>query len=345
MEINMKSSSQVLIESLSIPEKLSDFNQSDKNDYEILAKKFREKKIKHIVTVARGTSDCAALYTSYVFAKYLGLTTYSLPPSLITLENAKFDLKDTLVIIITQSGLSQDLITCESAVKTMGAETLVITNNPKSGLVESGNYFYNINAGEEKSIAATKTFVLTLVIITKLISSILLKQDVLNNLLDLPDLLQKEIDNNWDHEIIEKNISSGFIISRGIGFALSNEMALKFKELCQEQIEPFSSAEVMHGPKSLIDNTFKIFTLSLNDDSGKTINKDTNQLKEKTNYLYEITSNHQFSKRLLFKKNKCSELDPLIVMAKFYPWIIKYSLSKGMNPDSPRYLSKITKTF
>ena len=341
----MNNNSKVLIESLSIPERLFDFNQNDKNNYEFIAKKFREKKIKHIVTVARGTSDCAALYASYIFAKYLGLTTYSLPPSLITLENASFDFKNTLVIIITQSGLSQDLITCESVVRTMGAETLVITNNSKSGLVDSANYFYNINAGEEKSIAATKTFILTLAIITKLISSILLKQDVLNNLLNLPDVLQNEINNNWDHEIIETNINRGFIISRGIGFALSNEMGLKFKELCQEQIEPFSSAEVMHGPKSLIDNSFKVFTLSLNDNSGKTINKDTIQLKGKTNYYYEITSNHQFANKLLFKKSKSPELDPLIVMAKFYPWIIKYSISKGMNPDSPRYLSKVTKTF
>ena len=341
----MKNNSEVLIEALSIPKKLSYFNENDKNNYEILAKKFRERKIKHIVTVARGTSDCAALFASYAFAKYLGLTTYSLPPSLITLENTAFDFKNTLVIIITQSGLSQDLITCESAVKMMGAETLVITNNSKSGLIDSGTFFYNINAGKEESIAATKTFVLTLAIITKLISTILLKQDVLKNLLSLPTFLQKEIDNNWDHTIIEKNINNGFIISRGIGFALSNEMALKFKELCQEQIEPYSSAEVMHGPKSLIDNTFKVFTLSLNDYSGKTINKDTNKLKQKTNYLYEITSNSQFTERLLFKKNKSSELDPIIVMTKFYPWIIKYSLAKGMDPDSPRYLSKITKTF
>ena len=341
----MKNNSQVLTESLSIPEKLSYFNQNDKNDYNILAKNFREKKIKNIVTVARGTSDCAALFASYFFAKYLGLTTYSLPPSLITLENVKFDFHSTLVIIISQSGLSQDLIACENAVKTMGAETLVITNNSKSGLIDSGTYFYNINAGEEKSIAATKTFVLTLAIIIKLVSTILSKQVVLNNLLELPNLLQREIDNNWDHEIIEKNINSGFIISRGVGFALSNEMALKFKELCQEQIEPYSSAEVMHGPKSLIDNTFKVFTLSLNDSSGNTVNKDTNILKQKTNYFYEIASNSQFTKMLLFKKNECPELDPLIVMAKFYPWIIQYSLSKGMNPDNPRYLSKVTKTF
>ena len=341
----MNNSSYVLLESLSIPEKLSYFNQNDKNDYEVLAKRFREKKIKHIVTVARGSSDCAALFTSYMFAKYLGVTTYSLPPSLITLENTNFDFKNTLVIIITQSGLSQDLITCESVVKTMGAETLVIINNSKSGLIDSSNYFYNINAGEEKSIAATKTFVLTLTIIIKLISTILLKKDILMNLLDLPNILQKEIDNNWDHNIIDKNISSGFILSRGIGFALSNEIALKFKELCQEQIEPYSSAEVMHGPKSLVDNTFKIFTLSLNDNSGMSINKDTNILKQKTKHLYEITSNPHFTNRLQFKKNNSPELDPLIVMTKFYPWIINYSLAKGMNPDTPRYLSKVTKTF
>jgi len=345
MEKNMNNHSHVLFESLSIPEKLSYFNQNDKNDYEVLAKRFREKKIRHIVTVARGSSDCAALFTSYMFAKYLGVTTYSLPPSLITLENTNFDFKNTLVIIITQSGLSQDLITCESVVKTMGAETLVIINNSKSGLIESGNYFYNINAGEEKSIAATKTFVLTLTIIIKLISTILLRKDILMNLLDLPNILQKEIDNNWDHNIIDKNISSGFILSRGIGFALSNEIALKFKELCQEQIEPYSSAEVMHGPKSLVDNTFKIFTLSLNDDSGMSINKDTNILKKKTKHLYEITSNPHFTNRLQFKKNNSPELDPLIVMTKFYPWIINYSLAKGMNPDTPRYLSKVTKTF
>ena len=341
----MNNNSHVLLESLSIPEKLSYFNQNDKNDYEVLAKRFREKKIKHIVTVARGSSDCAALFASYMFAKYLGVTTYSLPPSLITLENTNFDFKNTLVIIITQSGLSQDLITCESVVKTMGAETLVIINNSKSGLIDSANYFYNINAGEEKSIAATKTFVLTLTIIIKLISTILLKKDILMNLLNLPNILQKEIDNNWDHNIIDKNIRSGFILSRGIGFALSNEIALKFKELCQEQIEPYSSAEVMHGPKSLVDNTFKIFTLSLNDNSGMSIKRDTNKLKKKTKHLYEITSNPQFAKRLQYKKNKSPELDPLIVMTKFYPWIINYSLAKGMNPDTPRYLTKVTKTF
>ena len=88
-------------------------------------------------------------------------------------------------------------------------------------------------------------------------------KEILNNILKLPEHLNKELNNPWEAELIDKNISTGFIISRGLGYALSTEISLKFKELCQEQIEPFSSAEVMHGPKSLIQNSFKLFTISL----------------------------------------------------------------------------------
>ena len=84
-------SSKVLEEANSIPEKISIFNQSDENPYHFISKKISEKKIKHVVTIARGTSDCVALYASYLFAKTLGLTTYSMPPSIITLENSNFN--------------------------------------------------------------------------------------------------------------------------------------------------------------------------------------------------------------------------------------------------------------
>ena len=114
------STSKVLEEANSIAEKIAIFNQSDENSYHLIAKKISEKKIKHIVTIARGTSDCAALYASYLFAKTLGLTTFSLPPSIITLENSNFDFSNTLIIVISQSGLSEDLIKCEKASREMG---------------------------------------------------------------------------------------------------------------------------------------------------------------------------------------------------------------------------------
>ena len=339
------SASKVLEEANSIAEKIHIFNQSDENPYHLIAKKISEKKIKHIVTIARGTSDCAALYTSYLFAKTLGLTTYSLPPSIITLENSNFDLSNTLVIVISQSGLSEDLIKCEEASRAMGAETIILTNNLHSPIISTANYFFNINAGKEESVAATKTFILSLLNIVKLVAIIKNDKELLNKILTLPEHLNKELNNSWDAELIDRNISTGFIISRGLGYALSTEISLKFKELCQEQIEPFSSAEVMHGPKSLIQNSFKLFTLSLSDPSGASVKKDTEELMKITDKVYEIKSNSKNKLNLTFKTLNFPELDSIIIMSKFYPWIIRYSMLKNLDPDNPRYLTKVTHTL
>ena len=194
-------------------------------------------------------------------------------------------------------------------------------------------------------MAATKSFILSLLNIIKLVAIIKNDKEILNNILELPEHLSEELNNPWDAELIDKNISTGFIISRGLGYALSTEISLKFKELCQEQIEPFSSAEVMHGPRSLIQNSFKLFTLSLNDSSGESVKKDTDILKKITNKVYEIESKSKNKSNLSFKTLNSPELDSIIIMSKFYPWIIKYSMLKNLDPDKPRYLTKITNTF
>ena len=220
-----------------------------------------QKKIKYIVTIARGTSDCAALYSSYIFAKYLGLPSYSMPPSIITLEKSKFNFSEALVIVISQSGKSNDLIECEKKSQEFGAITMLISNNQNSPIINSASYFFNMLAGVEKSVAATKSFVQTLLILKKLVFICQGKQKINDNIKLLSDMLLKDANNQWSIDLVDNSINSGFILGRGVGFALSNEMSLKFKELCQEMIEPFSSAEVMHGPKSLIQDSFKLFTL------------------------------------------------------------------------------------
>ena len=134
----------VLQEALSIPLVIEKFSQTDNNQYQEIANLINQKKIKYIVTVAWGTSDCAALYSSYIFAKYLGLPSYSMPPSIITLENSKFDFSQSLVIVISQSGKSSDLIECEKKCQEMGAITMLISNNENSPIINSANYFFNM---------------------------------------------------------------------------------------------------------------------------------------------------------------------------------------------------------
>ena len=335
----------VLNEALSIPTIIDKFSTVDNNPYKDIAKLINQKKIKYLVTIARGTSDCAALYSSYIFAKYLGLPTYSMPPSIITLEQSKFDFSEALVIVISQSGKSVDLVECEKKSRLMGAHTAIITNNIDSPIVKEADYFLNMFAGEEKSVAATKTFTQTLLVLIKLIFICIDKKDINDDIKKLSEIIVNDSSNEWKTNIIDKSISTGFVIGRGVGFALSNEISLKFKELCQEMIEPFSSAEVMHGPKSLIQNTFKLFLLGMNDKSGLTVNKDVHELKNYTNLIYEMSSNENAKSNFFYPSNKVLELDSVILMSKFYPWIIRYTIEKGLNPDEPRYLTKVTQTF
>ncbi|MDB4860390.1 SIS domain-containing protein [Alphaproteobacteria bacterium] len=335
----------VLDEALSIPNIIDDFSKVDKNPYENIAKLIIQKKIKYVVTIARGTSDCAALYSSYIFAKYLGLPTYSMPPSIITLEQSKFDFSEALVIVISQSGKSADLVECERKSRLMGANTIIITNNVESPIINEANYFINMFAGEEKSVAATKTFTQTLLVLIKLVFICLGKKNINEDIKKLNEIIVNDSSNEWNTDIIDKSINTGFVIGRGVGFALSNEISLKFKELCQEMIEPFSSAEVMHGPKSLIQNSFKLFLLGMNDKSGLTVKNDVHELKNYTNLIYEMSSNANIKSDFFYPSNKILELDSVILMSKFYPWIIRYTIKKGLNPDKPRYLTKVTQTF
>ena len=337
--------SKVLEEALSVAQVISKFNINDKNPYKDLKKNFLNKKIKLIVTVARGTSDCAALYASYLFAKSLGLPTYSLPPSQITLESSKFDFSSALVLIISQSGLSEDLIQCEKSTRLMGALTMILTNNVNSPIIKNANYYFDMYAGKEESVAATKSFILSLLNIIKLVAIISDNHPILNKINNLPDIIEVENQKEWDPSIVDNQLSNGFIVSRGLGYALSTEISLKFKEFCQEQVEPFSSAEVMHGPKSLIQDKFKLFVLILIDKSGRIVSKDTNQLKKMTQKTYEILPESDTHSFFTYKSSNFVELDSVILMSKFYPWIIKYSQLKGLDPDHPRYLTKVTRTL
>ena len=339
------SNSLVLQEALSIPLVINKFAQNDNNKYQEIANLINKKKIKYIVTVARGTSDCAALYSSYIFAKYLGLPSYSMPPSIITLEKSKFNFSEALVIVISQSGKSADLIECEKKSKAMGAITMLISNNKTSPIVSSANYFLDMFAGEEKSVAATKSFVQTLLILKKIVFICEGRKKINDSIKLLSDTLLEDANNQWSVDLVDKSINSGFILGRGVGFALSNEISLKFKELCQEMIEPFSSAEVMHGPKSLIQDSFKLFTLSMNDASGLTVHKDSNKISKYTKLVYNISSINKGSKNFFFPSNQITELDSIVLMTKFYPWIVRYAQKKGLDPDKPRYLTKVTETF
>jgi len=102
---------------------------------------------------------------------------------------------------------------------------------------------------------------------------------------------------------------------------------------------------VMHGPKSLIQDSFKLFTLSMNDLSGLTVQKDSDKISKYTNLVYNISSTHKEGNNFFFPSNQITEFDSIVIMTKFYPWIVRYAQKKGLDPDKPRYLTKVTQTY
>jgi glucosamine--fructose-6-phosphate aminotransferase (isomerizing) len=338
------SKSIVFQESLSIPERIKNFINNDRNNYQAVSRLLRSKKITNVITIARGTSDNVALFSSYLITKHFGLPVSSLPPSLITLEKSKINLANSIVIIISQSAKSKDLIECGKQVKKMGAISILISNNSQSPIIQHCDHFLYLNAGVELGIAATKTFVLSLIVIIKIIyKNIDDKIDKKMNLLS-QRLIQDE-SNNWTISKINRKINTGLIISRGIGLPLAYEISLKFKELTQEFMMPYSSAEVFHGPRSLIDEKTKIFSLTMRDRSSGSIKDDLKKIKRLTPNNYEFSTKFNYKNNFYSSLSPVSYLDPIAIMSKFYPWIIKYAFLKGLDPDKPRYLKKVTDTF
>ena len=338
------SKSIVFQESLSIPERIKNFINNDRNNYQAVSRLLRSKKITNVITIARGTSDNVALFSSYLITKHFGLPVSSLPPSLITLEKSNINLSNSIVIIISQSAKSKDLIECGKQVKKMGAISILISNNAQSPIIQHCDHFLYLNAGVELGIAATKTFVLSLIVIIKIIyKNIDDKIDKKINLLS-QRLIQDE-SNNWTISKINRKINTGLIISRGIGLPLAYEISLKFKELTQEFMMPYSSAEVFHGPRSLIDEKTKIFSLTMRDRSSGSIKDDLKKIKRLTPNNYEFSTKFNYKNNFYSSLSPVSYLDPIAIMSKFYPWIIKYAFLKGLDPDKPRYLKKVTDTF
>ena len=334
----------VFQESLSIPEKIKNFIDNDKNNYQAVSKLLSSKKITNVITIARGSSDNVALFSSYLIAKNFGLPVSSLPPSLITIEKSKIDLSSSIVLIISQSAKSKDLIECGKQVKKMGAIIILISNNNKSPIIKYCNHFLFLNAGVELGIAATKTFVLSLIIIIKIIYKS--RDDQIDKKIKL--LAQRLISDetaSWSISKINRKINTGFIISRGIGLPLAHEISLKFKELTQEFMIPQSSAEIFHGPRSLIDKKTKIFYLTMRDKSSGSVKNDLNRILKLTQNKYEFSTKFYHKYNFYSSISPESYLDPVLIMSKFYPWIIKYAFRKGLDPDKPRYLQKVTDTF
>lgn len=298
-----------------------------------------------IVTVARGSSDHAASFLKYATELTAGLPVASVGPSIASIYGAKLKLAGSACIAISQSGKSPDIVAMAESAKAGGALTIAVTNTAGSPLAQASDHAIDIAAGAEKSVAATKTFVNSVVAGLAIIGHWTGDQKLLSALDDLPGHLRQAVGCDWmglagalDDD------SSLFVLGRGPSFALANEAALKFKETCAMHAEAYSAAEVMHGPLALVRPGFPVLALVARDASETSMAESVERLAGKGASVFVSSSKARAGQALPHVATGHPLTDPLPLIVSFYAFVEAFARHRGLNPDQPPNLRKVTET-
>ncbi len=338
--------SQMLAEAKESIERIRSQLSTEEKTYSDLGTELRNKNPAFVCTIARGSSDHAATYASYLFPLCTGKVVASLPPSLTTVLKAPLDLKNQFALAISQSGGSPDLLASLKAAKEKGAITAAIVNKTDSPLAKAAQWLLPQNAGEEKSIAATKTVLCTLSSIARLAAYWSNDKNLIDALKTLPDLLQCAYDSGMlAKESVFQNVSHVYVLSRGLGLATAMETALKLKEVGGLQAEAFSTAEVRHGPKEIVNEKFLIVALALPGSGEEDVLTAAEELRQQGAKVFLVGDAKQ-KVDLALPPISDFRLAPIVALQAIYPWLTKASKSLGRDPDQPRILKeKVVQTL
>lgn len=255
----------MLNEFLSAPDAVREVIAGNKKVITAIAKEFKTRKITNITTVARGTSDNAATFFKYLAEAIGGIMVSKFSPSITTVYGSTVNLGNNMVMALSQSGMSPDTIMVLESAKKTGALTVAVTNNPDSPLAKICDYHIYLVAGEERSVAATKTFVCQLAAMYMLANE-LSEKSAKMNIASMPAKLSEFIaeakDELKDFAEHTKFLNNYVILSRGLLQTVSSELSLKMMESCYTFSRPFSTCEFMHGPVSLIGESSNVVMLA-----------------------------------------------------------------------------------
>lgn len=298
-----------------------------------------------IVTVARGSSDHACTYLKYAAELMLGLPVASVGPSVASIYGAELKLPGAICIAVSQSGQSPDIVDLTGRARAGGAMTLAVTNDAASPLAGVADRVIDIQAGPERSVAATKTFVTSAVAGLALLAEWARDAGLQRAIAALPDHLARACDVDWGAFIgLMTTGESLFTIARGPGFAMSGEAALKFKETCQIHAENYSSAEVMHGPVSIVEEGFPVLAFAAADAAERTVCEIADAMAGKGAAVFATSSLVRKAARLPVVRTDHWLTDPLALIVSFYAAVEQIAVARGINPDAPRHLRKVTET-
>lgn len=298
-----------------------------------------------IATVARGSSDHACSYLKYAIELTLGLPVASIGPSIASIYGKDLKLDRAASISISQSGKSPDIVGMTQSVRRSGALAIAITNTPGSPLADAADFTIDLHAGLEQSVAATKTFAVSIVAGLALIARWSNDTALSAAIADLPQSLDKAVGCDWSPMIEALDGHNAlYVLGRGPGFAIANEAALKFKETCGIQGESYSAAEVMHGPVSIVTPGYPVLGLAARDAAEQSVADMAHRLAGQGALAFLTSSRPGAARQLPFAATGHPLTDPLALIVSFYGFVEALARHRGVNPDAPPMLKKVTET-
>lgn len=311
-------------------------NQSNTNIYFELADRIRAFDPTFVYIVGRGTSDHAGVFARYLIEVELGIVVAAAAPSVASVFSQQLKLNKALVLLISQSGRSEDLLAQGRAAKQTGALVVALVNDIRSPLAVLADYAIPLLAGPEKAVAATKSYLCTLSALLQLVAH-WKQDDVLLSALDtLPVALREVLDEPTQlqaEQIVQ--LRHCVVLGRAFGYAVSREIALKIKEVCGIQAEAFSSAEFLHGPISLLNQPLTLLDVQVDDESAIAHRDQIQEVKKRGGKVLSLNC---------IQQGIHPRLQPLLLMQRFYLDIEAVALALGKNPDAPVGLNKVTIT-
>ena len=306
-----------------------------------------------ILLAARGTSDNAAQFGRYLLETTTGIPVSLAAPSIFTLYKTPIQLDGVLVVAISQSGESTDTNVVLEVARAQGCQTIGITNEPASSMARLAQHVLLVRAGREKSVAATKTYTGQLMMLYLLAYALGAAID-LNDLARLPGWTAQALELGPEiHARVERYrfMDHAVVVGRGLNYANAFELALKLMETCYVIAERFSSADLMHGPIAMVEAGFPAFLFTPSGVTWPGLFGMLHKLRELRAETLIVTdrSNREalgFGVRNLCVPAELPELYtpiPYIVPAQLFA--ASLAEQKGLNPDEPRTLSKVTRTL
>jgi len=334
------------------PERIQNLLTAQRRNVERIAAEVQKRNVQYAFLAARGTSDNAGRYANYLWGARNGLPLALATPSLFTYYNQPPKLKNALVVGISQSGQSPDIVSVLEEGRKQGSPTLAITNEPNSPLASAADFVLDVQAGPEKAVAATKTYTTELMTIAMLSVALHGDKEDWKNLALVSKWMKQTLKQN---DLIEqaaqryRYMRQCVVLGRGFNYATAFEWALKLKELTYVEAEPYSSADFQHGPIAMVERGFPVMVVA---PQGKVFASMLDLMARlRKDILAELLVVSNAKKALSLAQV------PFTIPAEIPEWLtplvsilpaqlLAYHLTraKGYSTEAPRSIHKVTET-